>query len=370
MGGIDRDRLRALFERARREVDEGLLPSCQIAVGYEGEIVAAETFGAANADSRYLVFSTTKPFVAATAWTLLAEGSLRAEAPVVEYVPEFGANGKERITLEQVMLHTAGFPHAPMGAPEWYDRAARVRRMSKWKLNWEPGTRYEYHPTSAHWVLAEVIERVTGEDYRDAIEARVTGPLGLPRILGIPRDRQSDVRDLVLAGEHATADELEHVFGIRALPETEVTDDALLVFNRPEVRELGVPGGGGIARASDVALFYQHLLHDPRGVWEEAVRSDAIRRVRNRLPDPMGVPANRSLGVIVAGDDGRSHLRGFGRTVSPAAFGHNGAGGQLAWADPASGLSLAYLTNGYDRHEIRQPRRGTAISSLAAVCVS
>ena len=89
----------------------------------------------------------------------------------------------------------------------------------------------------------------------------------------------------------------------------------------------------------------------------------------NSLPDPMGVPANRSLGLILAGDDGRSHLRGLGRTVSPLAFGHNGAGGQLAWADPATGLSLGYVTEGYDRHEIRQPRRGTAISSIAAECV-
>jgi CubicO group peptidase (beta-lactamase class C family) len=79
-------------------------------------------------------------------------------------------------------------------------------------------------------------------------------------------------------------------------------------------------------------------------------------------------PASRSLGLLVAGDDGMANVRGLGRTVSPRAFGHNGAGGQLAWADPATGLSLGYVTNGYDRHEVRQPRRGTAISSLAAVC--
>jgi CubicO group peptidase (beta-lactamase class C family) len=255
-----------------------------------------------------------------------------------------------------------------MGPPDWYDRAARVRRMAAWRLNWEPGTRYEYHPTSAHWVLAEVIERVTGKDFRDAVEERVTRPAGLPRLLGIPRDRQAGIRDLRLVGEHATADELEQVFGVRALPETEVTDDAVMQFNDPAVRELGVPGGGGCARAVDLALFYQHLLHDPNRIWDQAVRIDGTSRVRSSLPDPMGVPANRSLGLILAGDDGNSHIRGLGRTVSPRAFGHNGAGGQIAWADPATGLSLGYVTDGYDRHEIRQPRRGTAISSLAASC--
>jgi CubicO group peptidase (beta-lactamase class C family) len=358
------------MDRVRREVDEGLLPSCQIALGLEGEIVAAETFGDARPGDRYCIFSATKPFVASTAWTLIAEGSLRVEDPVVAYFPEFGTHEKHRITVEQVMLHTSGFPHAPMGSPDWYERLARVRRMASWKLNWEPGTRYEYHPTSAHWVLAEVIERVTGRDFRDVVEERVTRPAGLPRIVGIARDRQSAIRDLRLVGEHATADELEQVFGVRALPETEVTDDAVMQFNDSAVRELGVPGGGGFARAVDLALFYQHLLHDPNGIWDPAVRRDGIGRVRNSLPDPMGVPANRSLGLILAGDDGRSHIRGLGRAVSARAFGHNGAGGQLAWADPASGISLGYVTDGYDRHEIRQPRRGTAISSIAAACVA
>jgi CubicO group peptidase (beta-lactamase class C family) len=369
VAAIDRVQVKRLMDRARREIDEGFLPSCQIALGFEGEIVAAETFGDARPDDRYCIFSATKPFVASTVWTLITEGALRVEAPVVAYFPEFGANGKEHVTVEQVMLHTSGFPHAPMGAPEWYERDARVQRMASWRLNWEPGTRYEYHPTSAHWVLGELIERVTGRDYRDVVEERVTRPAGLPRILGIRRDRQSGIRDLRLIGEHATADELEQVFGVRALPETEVTDDAVMQFNEASVRELGIPGGGGLGRAVDLALFYQRLLHDPDGIWDAAVRIDGIGRVRNSLPDPMGVPANRSLGLIIAGDDGRSHIRGLGRTVSPRAFGHNGAGGQLAWADPATGLSLGYVTDGYDRHEIRQPRRGTAISSLAAAVI-
>ncbi|MGH7897611.1 MAG: serine hydrolase domain-containing protein [Candidatus Binatia bacterium] len=360
--------MKKLLERARREVDEGLLPSCQIALGFAGEIVAAETFGDARPDDRYCIFSATKPFVATTAWTLIAEGSLRVEDPVVAYFPEFGGNGKDRITVEQVMLHTSGFPHAPMGPAEWAEREARLRRMASWKLNWQPGTRYEYHPTSAHWVLAEVIERIAGRDYRQVVEQRVTAPAGLPRILGIALDRQSGIRDLRLTGEHATPDELESAFGVRALPETEVTDDAVLGFNRPIIREVGVPGGGGFARAVDLALFYQHLLHDPNGIWDAAVRADGIGRVRNTLADPMGTAANRSLGLVLAGDDGRSHIRGFGRTVSARAFGHNGAGGQLAWADPATGLSLGYVTDGYDRHEVRQPRRGTALSSLAATC--
>jgi CubicO group peptidase (beta-lactamase class C family) len=99
------------------------------------------------------------------------------------------------------------------------------------------------------------------------------------------------------------------------------------------------------------------------------VRADATGRVRNNLPDPLlGVTANRALGVVVAGDDGNANRRGFGHAQSPRTFGHNGAAGQIAWADPDSGLSFCYVTNGRDLNPIREGRRGIGLSSRAAVC--
>ncbi len=369
MNSIEPQRVRALVDRARREVEDGLLPSCQLALAYEGEIVVFETLGDARDDTRYAFYSATKPLVAAAIWALLGDGKLTIGQRVVEFVPEFGSNGKDVVTLEQVLLHTAGFPYAPLGPPRWASREGRLAAFSEWRLAWEPGTRYEYHPTSAHWVLAELIERVSGEDFRDFVEERVTAPAGLPRVLGIPVEAQQRIATLVTVGEHATPDELEATFGVRALPTaTEVTEEALLRFNEPEARAVGVPGGGGIGRASDLALFYQALLHNPGEMWQPEVLADAVGHVRNRLPDFTGTPANRTLGLFQAGDDGFSHVRGLGRTVSPRAVGHNGAGGQIAWGDPVTGLSFGYVTNGLDQHEIRQPRRGTALSSLAGVC--
>jgi len=93
--------------------------------------------------------------------------------------------------------------------------------------------------------------------------------------------------------------------------------------------------------------------------------------VRNRLPDAMtGVNANRTLGLVQAGDDGKSNYRGMGRTVSALTIGHNGAKGQIAWGDPVSGLSLGYCTNGLDQNVLRESRRTTSIGSLAGVCAS
>ena len=367
--GIDESKLRELLGRVQQDVDNGIVPSCQVALARDGRIAVSRTFGAA-ADSRYVIFSATKPVVAGAVWILIGDGALDINRRVAELVPEFASNGKDVITIEQVLLHTSGFPHAPFNALDWDDLGRRRARFAKWRMNWDPGTRYEYHPTSAHWVLAELIERVTGQDFRAFIRERVLDPNGLHALqVGVPEGDQADINPLVNTGEAMTPDELEAAIGIRDLPVTEVTPDALLSFNRPAVCAVGVPGGGGVSTAADLALYYQALLHDPAGVWKPAVRADVTTNVRNRLPDYTGTPANRTIGLVVAGDDGRSHMRGMGRTVSANAFGHNGAGGQIAFADPATGLSFAYLTNGLDQHQLRQWRRTTAIASRAANCV-
>ena len=356
----------ALIARAHREIDSGLLPSCQIALARNGEVELFEAFGDATTDTRYIVFSATKAFVASLVWVLIGEELIDVSKRVVDYIPEFAPNGKDVITVEQVMLHTSGFPHAPLGAPAMFTREGRVARMAQWRLNWEPDSTYEYHPESAHWVLVEIIDRVTGGDYRDLLYERITRPAGISdRVLGT----DMPVASVVAVGEEATPDELEAALGIRELPMTTVTPEGLIALSQDDARPIGHPGGGGVMTAADVVTFYQALLHNPAGVWKPEILEDATGRVRNTKPDRWTrVPANRGLGVVIAGDDGKANLRGFGHTQSPRTFGHNGAGGQIAWADPESGLSFAYLTNGLDNHILRQGRRGIGLSSRAAVC--
>ena len=368
--GIDAGKLAEVMQRVRREVDEGLLPSVQIAVAKEGRLVHFETFGDATNDSLYCVFSSTKAITSAAAWLLIEAGELSVDEIVADIVPEFATNGKDIVTVEQLFLHTAGFPNAPFRPTDWLDRDRRLARFAQWRLTWEPGSRFEYHPSSGMWVIAEIIERRTGRDFVEFVRAEVAQPLGLDDLyVGLPEEQNHRVAELRHCGDPMTREDYERL-GIPEPPVTEVTEEAILGFNRPEVRAVGVPGGGGVMSAAELALFYQGLIHggsvDGRRVWQDATLEMA-RTVRSGdLRDPLsGAPVNRGLGVVIAGDQYRS-LRGFARDNSPLAFGHGGAGGQIAWGDPVTGISIGYCTNGHDRNPMRLGRRGLSISKRVA----
>ena len=378
--GVDPSRLEALFARAEREVREGLLPSAQLAVARHGKLVAARTFGrvthegapaAATDDTLYVIFSCSKAITSAAAWLLIEEGKLGLDERVADVLPEFGSHGKDAVRVEQLFTHSAGFPRAPVALHE--DAWSRLpEAFARWRLNWEPGSRFEYHPTSSMWVIAAIIQARSGIEFRDFVRTRVAEPLGLPDLrLGLPRALHERLADIEHVGRALTEDEFR-ARGFPVPPETEVTEEAVQRFNRPQVRELGVPGGGGTATASALALFYQALVNEGRGrsgpVWRAETIRDA-RRIRNpEFLDPLfRTPANRGLGIVIGGGPEKVYL-GFGRTGSDGMFGHLGAGGQIAWADPATGLSFAYLTNGHDRDVIREGRRTVALSSLAAAC--
>ncbi len=323
-----------LLDAARKLVDDGATPACQLAVALEGEVVAFETMGAATNDTRFWVFSATKPIVASAVWLLIGDGLLDVARPVAHYIPEFATNGKEIVTVEQVLLHTSGFPNATLDPVEGADTVTRVKRFTEWELEWEPGSRFEYHALSAHWVLAELIERLSGHDFRDFIDTRICEPLGLPRLLGIPEEEQDDIVDGVKLG---------------TAPATNPIDVDTMILNRPEVRAAGVPAGGAFMTAATMTRFYQALLHNPNGLWDDDVLRDATTNIRCTFPDPfMNVGVNRTIGLVIAGDDGFHQFRYgmFGKDNSPGAFGHSGAHCQVAWADPETGISFSFLKNG------------------------
>lgn len=381
--GVDPEKLEAVFERAAREVRDGLLPSAQVAVARGGRIAGMRSFGSVRHEGRpapatnetlYVIYSCTKAITSAAAWLLIQEGKLGSDERVADVVPGFASGGKERVRVEHLFTHTAGFPYAPMPPETWHDRDARLARFARWRLEFEPGSRMEYHATSTMWVIAEIIERRSGQSYRDFVRTRIAEPLGLDDLhVGLPRHKHGRLADVVHVGEVLSPEELARL-GFPVDPRNEVTEEALEAFNRPALREAAVPGGGGATTAADLALFYQALLgalepHGGASPWRPESIEDALRIRTGELLDPMlRKRANRALGVVIAGDEERV-FRGFGHTNSPRAFGHMGAGGQVAWADPETGLSFVYLTNGCDRHPLRQGRRGVGLSSRAAACV-
>ena len=345
----------ALFAAAEAEVTAGRLPSCQVAVA-RGDALEIATIGAPDT-ARYMVFSLTKALVAGAMWVLFGEGAVSPSDRVAAHIPEFGANGKDAVTVEHLMTHTAGLPSAQMPPGEGTTPARRRSQFALWQMEWDPGTQSAYHPTSAHWVLAELIERFGGMDYRRFVAERVLEPLGLSRWrLGVPVAEQADILDVQIVGADGAATEDPGVAFV-------------LAFNEPEVRALGVPGAGAAGDAADIARYFQALLRADERVWNAEVVRNATSVVRNHLPDPPTmIPANRTLGLKVAGDDGHSELREVGRAAGPRTFVHGAVAGQVAWADPDTGLSFCYLTNGCDSDLEQSFRRSSTLSTLAAGC--
>lgn len=373
--GIDVEKLEAVFDRARRDVDDGTLPSCQVAVARHGRIAGFRSYGTAvqggdekavTNETLYHMFSCTKAIVAAATWLLIERGQLRIDEKAGEIVPEFGTNGKDVISVEQLMLHVGGFPYAPFPGGRWGNHESLLEAFSSWELSFEPGSRYEYHATSAHWVLSEIIRRRDGRDWRDFIRQELLDPLGLDDLhVGLPDELHGRVADVVYA---APPVEPPGGWGV-------VTPEAILMINDPRPRRVSLPGGGAIATADQMALFYQMLVNggkapDGRQLLKPETIDYATEVRSEGLVDMMmGFPIKRGLSIIIAGDDGQSHMRGFGKTVSARAFGHGGAGGQIAWGDPETGISLGYFTNGFLDY-LAEGRRITAISSLAGSCLA
>src|SRR2546423_3246664 len=135
-----------LLDAAGALVDRGATPACQVALARDDELLCFETFGAATDESRFCAWSATKPIVASAMWLLIGDGLLEIERPVAHYIPEFATNGKEIVTVEQVLLHTAGFPKSPVGPVESAHPLPRVKAVTEWGPEWEPAARFPNNP--------------------------------------------------------------------------------------------------------------------------------------------------------------------------------------------------------------------------------
>jgi CubicO group peptidase (beta-lactamase class C family) len=334
--GVDPARLELFLNRAKLEVEQSNVPSAQVAVARNGRLVAFETYGDATNDSKYILQSVGRNIVASTVWKLINDGALDVSQRVGDIIPEFATNGKEVVTIEQVLTHSAGFPFAPLGYPKMLNRQTRLESMAKWRLDWEPGSRLQFHLTGAAWVIAELVERQTGLPFAEYLRHDIVEPLGLGIVLPLPEDQFDEVLAVPVATDRTSDDQ-------------EVDPWGAWYLANPEVLAGGEPSHSIVATAADVAMHLQALYHSD--LWDPATIDDAIRIRVSRLPDGERIyggraaPANIGLFCIVAGENGDVSLTP--RVGSPRTFGHGGAPFQLGFMDPDAGTSFAFLTNGY-----------------------
>src|SRR5262249_6248001 len=144
----------------------------------------------ATNDTLFMLHSQTKIAMAVTVWLLVDRGIVQFTDRVVKHVPEFAARQKADITLFHLLTHQGGFPSTPEPlVAAWEDRALLRRWVcEEISLDWAPGSRIHYHSDAAWWVVAVVVEAVTGQDYRSFIRDEVLAPIGLGRdfMVGVP----------------------------------------------------------------------------------------------------------------------------------------------------------------------------------------
>ncbi|MWA00903.1 serine hydrolase [Actinomadura sp. LD22] len=348
--GVDPAKLETLLRRVRLAVEDGPLPSAQVAVAKDGRLIAFETVGDADPGTRYILQSVGRSVVAGAAWKLLGEGLLRLDERIAEIIPEFAPNGKETVTVEHVLTHTAGFPFAPLGYPKMCDRRERLAAFGRWRLDHPPGTRFQFHLTSAAWLIAELVERRTGLPFARYLDERIVRPLGLSSIeLGVPVERQAESVAPMIATD-------------RRSEEDEVDPWGPWYLSNPEVLAAGEPSHALVGTAADVALFFQAMEHSdlwPAGAVAEGRRMRfAERPAGDGLYGGSDKRTGMGLFVTVAGPDAGSNLPATG---SAALYGNSGAAYQLAFMDPESGLSFAWLCNGYPLSGYDQTSWGTAL---------
>ena len=321
----------------------------------DGEVLADLWAGEARpgvawqADTVVPVFSTTKGATAAVLARIVSDGGLDVDRTIASYWPEFAANGKEAITLRQLLTHTsgvvtfAGYEDVVEDPDWWLDLDAIAAAFAGTAPSWEPGRRHGYHAASIGLVANEVVRRVSGTTIGALLRDEVAGPHALGFHIGneLPDDRIARLVDAeppadpVVAAylELFTPDHLQgqaHLIGRRGMYDlAELMDDRRL---RPAEH----PAGGGMASARGVAGLYRGLL---AGSVVHPDTRDAFVAEQVRGPDHV-LLVETAYGLVF-----QRPTPFFSLGPSPEAYGHGGLGGSGGFADPSTGLAVGYVMN-------------------------
>ncbi|MFJ7066498.1 serine hydrolase domain-containing protein [Streptomyces sp. NPDC101115] len=322
-----------------------------------------------------VVRSATKGVAAAVPLLLHQRGQLDLDAPVATYWPEFKAAGKERVTVRQLLAHRAGVPvlDRPLTLAEAVDLDTATHAIAAQAPAWQPGTAHGYHAHTFSWLLSGLVQRVTGRTIGRWVAEEIARPLGLDLWIGLPDDETHRVGRLGPVEEIEPPD--SPALRLRPKPAVvaayqdpeSLTRRAFGVIepkpdeNDPVYRAAELPGSAGVATARALARFYAATLGSVDGgprLFAPATLTLA-RTEESAGPDQVLVVGTRfGLGHMLHGP--ASPLLG------PTSFGHPGRGGSLGFADPESGISFGYVTNGMRKTVTADPRAQALIRAVRA----
>ncbi|MGH3758026.1 serine hydrolase domain-containing protein [Actinophytocola sp.] len=338
-------------------VESGAENGVQAAVYRRGELVADVAVGAADPatgrpvtpDTVFFAASTAKGVAATVVHVLAERGVLDYDTRIAELWPEFGAHGKDRATVRHALTHSAGVPALPkdLAADTITDWDAMCALTAGLEPRWVPGERAGYHPLTFGFLLGEIVRRATGRPISRVLAEDVAGPLGVADELyfGVPAAAHGRLARFTddPAGAAMFASVAADLPLFNAGP-PDLTPGATLA-NRTDLLAADAPSWG-VLSARAVARMYAALLDEVDGVrLVSPARLRAMSTVATSGTDEMtGAPAHYGLGYTV-GTLGQ-------RPVAPTVFGMVGVGGSAAYADTATGITVAVTKNRFNPVEI------------------
>jgi CubicO group peptidase (beta-lactamase class C family) len=310
-----------------------------------------------DADSLPVWMSAGKPIGAVALAQLQERGLLRFDDPVINYIPEFGQNGKAAITLRHVLTHTAGFrflPHYDYSA-SWEQTVADICAMPL-EPGWIPGHTAGYHPLTSWFILGDLVHRAEGRPFDQYVRDEIFLPLDMPDFwIGMPIDRYESYGNHI-ALPHQT----------RHAPPTPAPQ-----WIAPEALTTPRPGSNTTGPARQFVHFYQMLLNGGQLNGHQLLTPDSVRELTS--PARIGLfdktfnaPIDWALGFQINTAQSDTEPYSFGSAFSPHAFGHAGNQCSIAFADPEKGITGALFCNGMPGEAAHQARMRSLLAAIVA----
>jgi CubicO group peptidase (beta-lactamase class C family) len=303
-----------------------------------------------------LVFSTTKGVTAVAVAQCVERGLLDYDERVANYWPEFGTAGKDDVTVAQLLSHQAGLITVPgITLDEALDWATVTARLASTEPLWTPGDGHGYHALTYGWLAGELVRRVdpAGRSFSQWVQDEIAAPLDLELWVGLPEEQEGRVSPLIAgsppAPDDPAAEMMARFFGPGSLAYRALyLDEAFapsasgqVAFNSREVRAACIPAANGVTNARSLARMYAATLGPVDGV--QLLDPAVVDRARVTVtpenePDRcLIMPTTFGMGFMTHGF--------FTPYLGPGSFGHPGAGGSVAFAQPESGVAFAYVMN-------------------------